>query len=123
MAWHTRGWFVAAGACFLLGGCSSPPAEPVGSALAQTEQRAKPAPRAASPAELRDSLAAGLSRSTEGLTPRRTQAGGMRLDLKGRFRHMSVATQGPDGRVEQRCISSPAELDRVLARHQNARQP
>jgi hypothetical protein len=47
----------------------------------------------------------------------------MRVDLEGRFQHMSVATQGPDGRVEQRCISSPAELDALLARHQQARQP
>jgi len=108
---------MGAGACFLLNGCSSPPAEPDGPEVAQAEQRAAP------PAELSNSLAARLSRSSAGLTPRRTPAGAMRLDFEGRFRHMGVATQGPDGRVEQRCISSPAELDAVLAQHQRARQP
>ena len=116
-----RGWFIGAGAGFLLSACSSPPAEPDSTGRAQAEQRAEPARKAESPAELRDSLAGRLSRSTKGLTPRRSQTGSMRLDLEGRFRHMSVATQGPDGRVVERCISSPAELDAVLA--QQARQP
>jgi len=117
MALDSRLWFIGAGACLLLSGCSSPPAEPDSTGVA----RAEPARTAASPVELRDSLARRLSRSTRGLTPRRGQAGGMRLDLEGRFQHMSVATQGPDGRVVERCISSPAELDAVLARQ--ARQP
>ena len=122
MASHTRLWCIGAGACFLFSGCSSPPAEPDSAGGVQAEQRSEPARRAA-PAELRDSLATRLSRSTQGLTPRRTQAGSTRLDLQGRFQHMSVATEGPDGQVAQRCISSPAELDAVLARQEKARQP
>jgi hypothetical protein len=123
MAWHTRGWFIGVGACFVLSSCSNPPAEPEGSDVARAEERAEPAPRAASTAKLRDELARRLSRSTEGLTPQRTQAGSMRLDFKGRFRHVGVATQGPDGRIRERCVSSPAELDAVLAQQQQARQP
>jgi hypothetical protein len=111
-------WVIGAAACFLFNACSSPPSEPGSTGVAQAEQRA-----AASPGELRNSLAGRLSRSTEGLTARRTSAGSMRLDSKGRFRHMSVSARGPDGRVQQRCISSPAELDALLAEDQKARQP
>jgi hypothetical protein len=111
-------WFIGVAACFLFTACSSPPSEPSSSQVAQAERRA-----VASPGEFRDSLAGRLSRSTQGLKPRRTSAGSMRLDLEGRFRHMSVVTRGPDGRMQERCISSPAELDALLGEDQKARQP
>jgi hypothetical protein len=68
--------------------------------------------------QLQQSLSASLSRSTKGLTVERTSTGSKRIDLQKRFQHMSVVTQRADGQLEQRCISSPSELDQLLSEQQ-----
>jgi len=47
-----------------------------------------------------------LSTSDEGLTIRRSAGRALSVDLQGRFRHMSVATIGPDGKLHGSCVGT-----------------
>ena len=68
-----------------------------------TGERVGPPPRAVPPSAPQPSA---LSRSQVGLeaVPGETAAGGIRVDLKGRFRTAVVATKRPDGTVSTRCV-------------------
>ena len=63
-----------------------------------------------------ESLAPRLSRSREGLTSHRTEAGSRRIPLDGRFRSAHVAVRSADGSVRTHCVTSKAELDALLKR-------
>ena len=63
---------------------------------------------------LQGSLSPRLSRSSQGLVSKRTSTGSQRIDLRGQFQHMSVATRGPDGQLTQQCVSTPEELNQLL---------
>jgi hypothetical protein len=56
-------------------------------------------------------LAAALDRSTAGLVEERQADGGIRVDLQGRFRAVSVATTDADGTVRTGCVTTAAEGD------------
>lgn len=51
-----------------------------------------------------------LSTSHEGLVERPLPGGGYAVDLKGRFRHVTVATLAPDGTVVVRDVAGEAFL-------------
>jgi hypothetical protein len=53
-------------------------------------------------AEELESLGRAFSTSSQGLVevPSPVQGGGVKVDLRGRFRNPQVATQGPDGRYD-----------------------
>jgi len=51
-----------------------------------------------------------LSSSSQGLSAQRTGDGPTTVHLRGRFRQMSVATIGPDGKVREGCIG-PGGVD------------
>lgn len=55
-----------------------------------------------------------MSRSLQGLIQERgpTHAGGVRVDLRGRFRSALVATRNKDGSVSTHCIESPITGER-----------
>ena len=71
-----------------------------------TGERVGPPPRAVHPSAPQPSA---LSRSHTGLevVPTGTAAGGVRVDLQGRFRSSVVATKRPDGSVSVRCLDKP----------------
>ena len=55
-----------------------------------------------------------LSRSTDGLSVRRSIGRAVTVDLGGRFRHLSVATIGADGTLRAHCadtIADPRTVD------------
>jgi hypothetical protein len=54
-------------------------------------------------------LGRSLNRSTEGLTVTRFSNGMQKVDLQGRFQSISVATVDAHGKLQHRCITSPAE--------------
>ena len=68
-----------------------------------TGERVGPPPGAVPPSAPQPSA---LSRSHTGLeaVPTGTTAGGVRVDLQGRFRSSLVATKRPDGTVSTRCV-------------------
>jgi hypothetical protein len=70
-----------------------------------TGERAGPPPGAVAPSGP-EALGSSLSRSEVGLeaVPTGTPAGGIRVDLKGRFRSSLVATKRPDGTIATRCV-------------------
>jgi hypothetical protein len=74
-----------------------------------TGERVGPPPGALPPSAPQPSA---LSRSQVGLeaVPGQTAAGGIRVDLKGRFRSSLVATKQPDGRVSTRCVHELPEI-------------
>lgn len=61
------------------------------------------------------SLAARMSRETDGLAVVTHRDGRRSVALGGRFTHMSVAVPGPDGKTEIRCFSNYQEMTGALA--------
>ncbi len=64
---------------------------------------------------LAKALGRSLNRSTQGLTVTRFSNGMQRVDLQGRFQSTSVATVDAQGKVNYRCITTPAEA-KAMAR-------
>lgn len=54
---------------------------------------------------LSQDLRNAISTSHEGLIEKETPGGGVMIDLRGRFRNMTWATKGPDGKVVTHCDS------------------
>jgi hypothetical protein len=108
------------GLCLLLGACSNASAKP----SSQTKEPMASAKHAVSTmsdeerSKFVQSLAPRLSRSTRGLSPKRTQTGSHRIDLSGKYSHMVVATRSADGKVQQSCVSTPEELNELLVEKQ-----
>jgi hypothetical protein len=67
-------------------------------------------------ARLRRALAPRLERSFDGLAPIRTAAGSQRIDLDGRFSHVTVLTRSVDGSVKRTCITSTDQIDSLVRR-------
>jgi hypothetical protein len=120
----------------LLAGCASAPSEPSNATMTEFAQSTPgvqwrpPLSTSGTRDDFSRALSDRLSRSSAGLSPQRTSTGSMRLDFRGRRQHVSVATQGADGRLRHRCISSPGELDALLGKGysgsespRNGRQP
>ncbi len=99
--------------------CSNRPGE-----LVRETEAAEPTParvpdslaRDADAKTLKLALKDGLSRSGKGLSVEKTAAGTSRIDLKGRFRSVHVATRGEDGRKHVECVTTNSELADVLER-------
>jgi hypothetical protein len=106
--------------CLLLGACSNASAKTAGPHTQQASS-AKPTLNPMTDEERSrfvQSLAPRLSRSTKGLLPKRTRRGTFHLDTEGRFNHMTVATRGIDGKLQQSCVSTPEELNQLLIEKQ-----
>lgn len=67
--------------------------------------------------DLPESLQNALSTSSEGLTERPTNspAGGMMIDLQGRFQNTSVARIDADGTLEAPCLTNENDLEAFVA--------
>ncbi len=59
--------------------------------------------------ELIDGLAPLLNHSTEGLNVIKHDDGTLSVDLQDRFMSAMVAKVGPDGKIEQKCVTSIEE--------------
>jgi hypothetical protein len=110
------------GVCLMLGGCAKASAETTRSRAHQADRQATRSIVSpltdAQRARLEQALSPRLSRSTQGLQVMRTASGSHRIDLRGQFQHMSVATRDADGQVSQQCVSTPEELSQLLAHKQ-----
>jgi len=104
-------------ACCLIGLVSCAQASPTSEASLSTESLT-PAPvsKEVQPMDpqLYRRLRAELSRSSADLVIQHEPGGVQRIDLKGRFKHASIAVRDDDGRLQHRCVSSPQELDHWL---------
>ena len=61
-------------------------------------------PPGVEPLELSPAEIDMLSTSSADLAVKRSAGGARSVDLRGRFRHLAVATLGKDGKLEQHCI-------------------
>jgi len=120
--WFEKGGALATyGLCLAVVACSNASAKTTTLQDAQRATAAKTNFKAMTDDERRNfvrSLAPRLSRSTKGVTPRRTRAGTHHIDTQGQLSHMVVATQGLDGKVQQSCVSTPEELNQLLIEKQ-----
>jgi hypothetical protein len=114
-------WSFGGALVVVLGGASSACSNRPDELVRQTEA-AEPAPervpdslaRQADAQTLKLALKDGLNRSGKGLTVEKTAAGTSRIDLKGRFRSVHVATRGEDGKTRIDCVTTKSELADVL---------
>jgi hypothetical protein len=80
-------------------------------------------PEAFAPPTIPSASAAGssanLATSHDGLVAVRgtTRAGGLQVDLKGRFRSSVIATVGPDGKVRTECVGTAGTKDGEVHAH------
>jgi len=106
--------------CLALVGCANASAK-TSSLRTRPEPSAKPTSKPLTNEErvrFVQALAPRLSRSTKGLVAKRTPRGSQHIGLAGRFNHMQVAIRGVDGKVQQTCVATPDELDRLLLEKQ-----
>lgn len=73
-------------------------------------------PTAEETKQLLDGVAALVNTSVEGLVAVSHEGGRLSVDLQDRFQSVAVAKIGADGKVEQRCVTSPAEAKEFLAK-------
>jgi hypothetical protein len=71
---------------------------------------------------LQRTLASRLRRSAPELTAQRTTAGSMRIDLHGRYRHISVLSRRSDGSFERRCITATQPIPTLVQGAEGAEQ-
>jgi hypothetical protein len=114
-------WWSVGGALFVVMGssaCSNRPDELI------REQEPEVAPagarvpdtlnRHADAETLKAALKERLSRSGKGLPIEKTAVGTSRIDLRGRFRSVHVATIDENGKKHIDCVTTNGELDEVL---------
>ena len=101
----------------LVAGCGESTApEPLGASVARVSAAATKAPVRLGQQEFERALASRLSRSPAGLPKHPTPLGGGRIDLRGRFQHVSIVHKRPDGTAETVCVTTPGELHAALGR-------
>ncbi len=72
-------------------------------------------PTAEEAKQLIDGLTPLLNDSPEGLTAVHRNDGSVFVDLQGRFMSVAVAKIGADGKVEEKCVTSVAEVKEFLS--------
>jgi len=57
------------------------------------------------------------NRSSEGLIAEPQPNGAVRIDLQGRFQHVDLAQQGPDGELQAACVGTIGEANAFFGRN------
>jgi hypothetical protein len=118
---HSFWWFARGVSCVVLStalsGCSNGPDELVREpepAVASSARVPESASRHADAESLKIALKDRLSRSGKDLPVETTAVGSKRIDLRGRFRSVHVASIDENGKKHIDCVTSNGELDSVL---------